>query len=204
MEKSLNTAIILAGGKSSRMGFDKQFLAISQTKLLDRTILSLSEEFEEIILVTNRISDYKDYPIKCIRDEIPNIGPLGGLHAGLKNSNSEMAYFIACDMPNLQLDYIRYMKSLILESDFDACITKFKDHLEPFHAFYSKKLLPSIEYWISKGKYSLLHPINNCHALYIEESTARQFSPDWQMFANINTPEDLDNFLKSAYFCKDF
>jgi len=108
-----NTAVILAGGKSSRMGFDKQFLEINKKRLLDTQIHKLRKEFEEIIVVSNKTTQYIDVNYKIVCDEIKEIGPLGGIHVGLKNSTSKYTYITACDMPIISNDYIRFMKEKI-------------------------------------------------------------------------------------------
>ncbi len=104
------TAIILAGGKSSRMGFDKQFLIINEKRVMEIVISKLRAEFKEIIIVTNKPESYKNLADKVVSDIIKGKGPLSGLHAGLKHSSSKYSYFIACDMPNINIEYIRYMK----------------------------------------------------------------------------------------------
>jgi molybdopterin-guanine dinucleotide biosynthesis protein A len=190
------TAVILAGGKSSRMGFDKQFLKIENKRILDELIDKLKKEFEEIIVVTNKSYNYKEYKVKIVSDEIKEKGPIGGIHAGLKASNSKYVYFIACDMPNVNLDYIKFMKGKIKDLNVDACITKKEDKVEPFNAFYSIKLLDCIEKFIYRESRSLFYLINSINTFYIEEKVAREYSVDWSMFFNLNTLKDISMYVK--------
>ncbi|CAH2214913.1 molybdenum cofactor guanylyltransferase [Tepidibacter aestuarii] len=183
------TAVILAGGKSSRMKFDKQFLKINGVRLIDYLIDKLKLEFEEIIIVTNKKEFYKNCKVKIVSDEIKDKGPLGGIHRGLKEASSEYVYFIACDMPTINLDYIRYMKSMI--KDADACVTKSQNHIEPLNSFYNKRIVKDIEKYIYEDKRSLFLFISNINTIYIKEDKARGFSPNWDMFRNLNTQEDL-------------
>lgn len=196
--RKFGTAAILAGGKSTRMGFDKQLLKINEKRLIDNLVSKLSVEFEEIIVVTNNPQYYLDFNFKVVKDIIVGKGPLSGIHAGLKESNSQFVYFIACDMPNINLKYIRYMKYKIRDLDMDikACVTKFGVNIEPFNGFYSKDIILNIEDYLAQGKRSLNRLIKQLQTYYVEEEEARMFSPNWDMFLNLNTKEDLEYFLK--------
>ena len=191
----INTAVILAGGKSSRMGFDKQLLNVEGLNITDYIIESLKPIFKNIIVVTNKPSLYKDKDIIITGDYYKGYGPLGGIHAGLLKSKSLYNYFVACDMPYISIDYIKYMMKRINENNYetDAVITKFGDWIEPFNAFYSKRLIPHIEEYILKGNKKIGRLLDDSKVLYIEEKVARAFSPDWGMFTNLNTEKDLEN-----------
>lgn len=197
--KKFGTAVILAGGKSSRMGFDKQQLSIDNNWLMNHIILKLSGKFDEIIVVTNTPSYYVDLPCITVEDEIPNRGPLSGIHVGLKNSSSQFAYIVACDMPNINFDYIRYMTEKISRQECDACVTIYKDEwIEPFNAFYSKSILSNIEKYLLEDKRSVYHLLKELNSIYIEEIIAKGYSPNWEMFLNLNTKEDLENFKRTT------
>ena len=194
--KKFGTAIILAGGKSSRMGFDKQFLKIDERRLMDRIIHKLEEEFDEIIIVTNKPEYYIGLSQKITQDIIEDKGPLAGIHAGLKESSSQYVFVLACDMPNINMDYVRFMKQTIKDKDVDGCVTNFQDWIEPFSSFYSRDIVDDIERHLKSNKRSInsLLPSLNIH--YIEEDKARDFSPNWDMFLNLNTREDLNLYLE--------
>ncbi|WP_102398987.1 molybdenum cofactor guanylyltransferase [Haloimpatiens massiliensis] len=190
------TAIILAGGKSSRMGFDKQFLKIDKRRLMDSLVHKLNEEFEEIIIVTNKPKYYIGLSHKIITDKIENKGPLGGIHVGLKESSSKYALVVACDMPNINMDYIRYMKKCIENQEIDGCVTSFGDWIEPFSGFYSKEIVDAIEKHLLSNRRSINSLLKHLRIYYIEEKKARKFSPNWDMFLNLNTKEDLNSYLE--------
>lgn len=200
-----DTAVIVAGGKSSRMGFDKQCIRLEGKLLIEQQLISLREVFDEIIIVTNKPEQYKGMNCILTEDELVDFGPLGGIHAGLKAAGSPFCYFIACDMPELNKDYILYMRGLIhsVERKPDAVATRYGDWLEPFNAFYSKALLPYIEkaYLTDGRKISRL--LEAVDTLYIEERIARSFSPDWSMFFNINNLADLRRFSESLRHRKE-
>lgn len=188
------TAVILAGGKSSRMGFDKQFFKIKNNYLLCHHGEHLSSIFDQIIVVTNMPEMYRDTRFVVVSDEIRNKGPLGGIHIGLKTAKSRNVYFLACDMPNINLDYIRYMQQCLVGSHAPACVTRFGDWIEPFNAFYSRDLISAIEEYLESGHHSLFQFLKGLNTYYVSEAEARHFSPDWQMFLNLNTREEFEKW----------
>lgn len=191
------TAVILAGGKSTRMGFDKQLLKINERRLIDSLRKKLKGEFDEIIVVTNKSEYYIGLTDRITKDIIPDKGPLSGIHAGLMEASSKYVYFVACDMPNINLDYIRYMKKKLEKVDVKACITKFGEWIEPFNAFYSKDMIKDIEEHLLKDRRSVSSLIEKLSVCYIEEEEARKFSPNWDMFLNLNTKEELKDYLNT-------
>lgn len=202
LEKVINlekfgSVIILAGGKSSRMGFDKQLLKIDERKLMDSLINKLKNEFNEIIIVTNKPELYIGLSHKITSDILIDKGPLGGIHAGLKLSSSKYAYVVACDMPNINLDYIRYMKNKIAISNPYGCITELGEWIEPFNSFYSVDIIKEIESFLETSKRSISALLRNLDVVYIDESEARVFSPNWEMFLNLNTKEELHQYLEN-------
>lgn len=194
--RKFGTAIILAGGKSSRMGFDKQFLKIDQRRLMDSMIHKLSKEFEEIIIVTNKPEQYIGLVHKITGDIIENMGPLGGIHAGLTLSSNEYSLIVACDMPNINMDYIRYMKNHLGKH---GCTTRFGPWIEPFISFYSKDVIKNIEEYLKTNKRSMHDFLPTIEFNYIDESVAREFSPNWDMFLNLNTRDDLNTYLSKSW-----
>lgn len=193
-----STAIILAGGKSTRMGFDKQLLKIHEKKLIDSIVNKLKSEFKDIIIVTNRSELYENFQGTIIEDIIKFKGPLGGIHAGLSITRSKYAFVVACDMPNINLDYVRYMKEKLGPDNSFGCVTEYGDWIEPFSAFYSVDIKDNIEKYLDTGRRSINGLIKDFNISYIPEEDARKFSPNWDMFTNINTMNDLDNYLNTA------
>lgn len=195
--KCFGTAVILAGGKSSRMGFDKQFMKIQNKIILDVLYEELRKEFEDILVITNKTYKYKNSSFRIKSDELPSMGPLSGIHSGLKGSKSKYVYFIACDMPNVNLDYIRLMKDKLMIKKSDACITKTNSGIEPFNSFYSVNIIDRIEKLLKGNKKSMLSLADSIDTYYIEEDEARLYSCDLEMFTNINTKNQLDKFLST-------
>jgi molybdopterin-guanine dinucleotide biosynthesis protein A len=194
--KKFGTVIILAGGKSSRMGYNKELIRVNGEKIIKSQIKRLSNIFEEIIVVTNNVNYYLDVNCITASDEIVGRGPLSGIHAGLLKARSKYSYVIACDMPIINIDYIYYQMRMLSSRDHMSCITKLGDYIEPFNAFYSREMIGHIEEYLGSGKQSVHGLVKSLDCLYIPEKVARRFSPNWEMFSNFNTKEDIKNYMK--------
>lgn len=197
-EMGTGTAMILAGGESRRMGFDKQELKIAGKLATIYIADRLTAEFNEIIIVTNKPDLYNKSGYSILKDKVQNAGPLGGLYTGLSDAGNEIVYVTACDMPMINLDYIRYMKKAAAEHPApDAVVTKYHETMtEPFNAFYSRKCVSHIEKLLEEQKVSISFLLKEMKTHYIDESVARRFSPDWRMFTNLNTRHDLNGLTE--------
>ncbi len=199
--KKYKTAAILVGGKSTRMGKDKKNLVISGKALLQSIVDQLAVLFDEIIIVG--CSEEEIVGIHGIAGVYPDIlnisASLTGIYTALLYGQSEYVYVTACDMPNYDLAFIRYMMTL-LEKNLDktGCVTRYKEWIEPFNAFYSRELLPSAERFLKSGRKSVFHYLSRENIFYIAEKDARIYTPDWHLFCNLNTPGDLTKHLKGV------
>lgn len=196
---SNSTAIILAGGRSLRMGFDKQLLRLNDEYLLEKNLLILLELFEEVIVVSNDPKELWSIQniqrAKIIQDKIPSAGPLGGIHAGLSESTSDFAFVLAVDMPVIDKAYILKLKDTITQAgDVDGLIniSLTSGEPEPFCAFYGKHLIREIETFINRNKRSLRHFIDTHNFLRVDYPGA--VSPDTDIFFNINDKEELRQY----------
>jgi molybdopterin-guanine dinucleotide biosynthesis protein A len=194
----LGSAALLAGGKSRRMGFDKQLLHVSSNRLFERIIPVLTDRFDDVMVVTGQPDIYRGTGVRAIADIIiPSLGPLSGIHAAVSEAKNDYVYILACDMPRIDLSYIDFMIGRLEEKTADACVTCRGDWIEPFHAFYGKGALPVIEADLLKGKSSVYYLLKKINTLFIPESEARKFTPDWSLFYNLNTRDDYLRLLKT-------
>ncbi|HHX54073.1 MAG TPA: molybdenum cofactor guanylyltransferase [Clostridiales bacterium] len=192
--KELGSAVILAGGRSSRMGFDKQMLKMQNKRIIDLLIPMLRTRFDDIMVSSRMPELYKLGEVRVIQDVFPDMGPLGGIHSALINAESRSVFTVACDMPFLELPYIDYMMSLLEGGEYDACVTLRKDRIEPFHAFYCRSGLPVLEEDLSQGKGSIFYYTRKIRTLMIREDDAAPFLPGWRAFTNLNTREEYERF----------
>ena len=106
------TAVILAGGKSSRMGSTKHSLNLKAKTFIELQIELLRKMFDEIIISANTPSEYEYLHLPIFKDLYPDKGPLAGIYTGLINSSSFYTFMLACDMPFVELELIKYLKDL--------------------------------------------------------------------------------------------
>ncbi|MGX8715569.1 MAG: molybdenum cofactor guanylyltransferase [Lachnospiraceae bacterium] len=102
------TAVILAGGKSKRMGFDKQLLEKDHKRLTVALAESLLKLFDQVYVVTNTPELYRGLAVRTCSDLYPGQGPMAGIHSAFRASGSECIFVIACDMTGISPDLIRY------------------------------------------------------------------------------------------------
>ncbi|OPY89492.1 MAG: putative molybdenum cofactor guanylyltransferase [Syntrophus sp. PtaU1.Bin208] len=192
--KERMTGIILSGGKSSRMGINKAFLEIDGDRLIDRTVSLFKELFSEVILVTNEPLLYLDQDVALVTDIYKRKGPLGGLYAGLYYASFDYAFLCACDMPYLNVEFIRYMMGKV--AGYDVVIPETSEGYFPLHAIYSRRCLPTIKNLLERGdRLKVVGVFKGMRVLTIPEPVIRSYDPDGRMFLNINTEQDLQQAL---------
>jgi molybdopterin-guanine dinucleotide biosynthesis protein A len=180
------SALILAGGLSTRMGYDKKGLKLGGKGVLDTLIAALKTLFGEIILSTR--APLANPAVISLADEIGE-GPIAGMYRGLSYCRSPYLYVSACDMPFINTDYIRYMEEQIRAVKPDACVARRKGRYEPFNAFYHKDSAPCFLRAIQEGRYGIYNALEKMRLHIIDEEPLKYFNDT--MFFNINRQEDL-------------
>ncbi len=189
------TAVILAGGKASRMGgVNKALLKINGKSIIEREIEVLNALFDETIIITNNPENYEFLGKPLFRDVIPGKGSLGGLYTGLIRAKNHHSFFVPCDMPFLDTRIIDVMLSNL--DNHDIVIPKVKGHLEPMHAIYSKKCLPHIKKLLTGDDLKIKHLFNEVDTYEVSENCIRKFDPAFDFIMNVNTPEDFEEAKK--------
>jgi molybdopterin-guanine dinucleotide biosynthesis protein A len=189
------TAIILAGGKSKRMGFDKSQMEICGQPIVALIIKQLRKVFDDIIVVTNKPAAFSGLDARITKDLLKGSGPLGGIHAGLRLSKSRYAFLTACDMPIISPEYAKFMTEVAEKELPHAVISEKVDWIEPFHALYSKDLADDIKENVEKGVFRIFDVLENKNVIKISEDKVREYSPDLSIFTNLNHVKDLEEFL---------
>ncbi|HWF61636.1 MAG TPA: molybdenum cofactor guanylyltransferase [Nitrospira sp.] len=187
------TGVLLAGGKSRRMGEDKRFILVGQRTLFERSCAVLCELFEQVCVVIAQDSPSLQANVPVIRDIIPDCGSLGGLYTGLQRAQTQHIFLAACDMPFLNQDVIRYM--VRLKDQADMVISQWASRLQPTHALYGRDCLPVLEEMMNlhnrKIQSMIGHPALRVRV--IAEMEIRQIDRDGHSMFNINTPADLEH-----------
>lgn len=187
--------VILAGGKSSRMGTNKALLRLQPTglTLIEQVVNALRKVTPDITLVTNDLTTYAWLQLPTICDNYQEAGPLGGIEAGLNNSNYSHNLVVACDMPFLQPELLIFLLEQIEKQPQKQAIMPQKPNgePEPLCAIYSRAALPQIQYQLQNHKYKLLELLNQLDVLYLPTTQLERFDPELHSFVNLNKPTDL-------------
>lgn len=199
MKKNNFTAILLSGGKSRRMGKDKEKLNFKGVYLIDTITENLSYHFKEIVIVSNDLDFFKDrykkYDNNIIikEDIIKDMGPCAGLYTGLISSSNKDNFLIACDMPYFNHDYIDFLKNKTYKK---ALVYDDGKYLEPFFALYKKDLISDIENYLNKGRRSINGFLKEISATTINFEDIKNFNNIEKIFRNLNYPEDWKVYIK--------
>lgn len=162
------SALILAGGKSSRMnGNNKAFLSYNDKSFLENIIGAL-EDIDNIYISVDDKEKYKNLKFPLIEDEYKEIGPIGGMYSAFKKINSDFIIVIACDMPLVSKEFIKFLKESVREEDNCLVIEDSENRLYPLGGIYNKRILPVIEEMIDKNDYKLMNLIKNVNGRKIK------------------------------------
>jgi molybdenum cofactor guanylyltransferase len=188
------SCIILAGGKSSRLGRNKVVEKLGNRSLLERVVSCLSSLKTELIIVVagdSTLPQLTDFPdLKIVEDIYAGKGSLGGVFTGVSVSKSFYNLVVACDMPFLNIDLLQYMVGLA--ENYDVVIPKNEDGiLEPLHALYSRNCLGPMEYLIKQNRLSILELYPMVKVRYVDYTQIKNFDLKHLSFFNINTESEL-------------
>jgi molybdopterin-guanine dinucleotide biosynthesis protein A len=183
------TGIVLAGGSSSRLGWDKTFIQIDGVYLIERVVRRLQPAVDNVLLVTDRADAFAFLGLRTVKDIYPQIGTLGGLHAGLTAMETQYGVVVGCDMPFLNTQLLRYLVSLC--PGRDLVMPRLGQYYEPLHAVYSKSCLPSIERTIQAGQRRIKQALEGLRVRYVDQAQIARYDPELLSFFNVNERQDL-------------
>ncbi|PLS03875.1 molybdenum cofactor guanylyltransferase [Neobacillus cucumis] len=191
-------AIILAGGKSSRMGTNKALLRINEKTNIERIAEKLKLLFDDIILVTNDSEQYEFLGVRMVPDQYPGMGPLAGVHAGLMASEYDANFIVACDMPFVSGKLAEAMVSNALH--YDAVIPVINGKMHPLFAVFKKQAASPVEQSIQGGQLRMKDVLDHLNVLYLTEKELATYSKmDLEkVFFNMNHPEEYAEAKKWA------
>ena len=132
------TGILLAGGKSKRMGIDKAFIDFQGRKLYEYP-LNILREFCIDVIISSSDKRFKNTGYDVIPDIIDNIGPIGGIYTCLQKIKDQKALIMSCDIPFITAEFIRILSSISGEHDITIGVNKNKQ-LEPLVGIYNKRI----------------------------------------------------------------
>lgn len=189
------SAVILAGGKSSRMGTDKALLRLGSTTLLERICALTSESFAETLIIAGNDAQCSALRLdgaSVLQDEsqFRGRGPLAGIYTGLLHARSNAVCFLTCDMPFVDSTILRHLTT---HHDHESDATCFKGeshHHEPFPGIFEKRLLPSLLSRLERNELSLCRYLDHIATRYLSIPAGCE-----RVFTNTNTPQEFEHAI---------
>jgi molybdenum cofactor guanylyltransferase len=184
------TGVILAGGKSRRMGRDKAFLPFGDGLLIERVIEVIQPVTADVILVTNTPEQYQRFNLPMFADVIPDAGSLGGIYTGLVYAKTPYSLCLACDMPFVKPEFLRLLCDTAAEAD--VVIPRNAEDFQPLCAVYAQTCREPIRQKIDAGRLKITGFFDHVHVRVIEGELLAGYDPHDVMFFNANTPEEYE------------
>ena len=186
------SAVVLAGGKSSRMGRPKAFVEVGGETVLSRQLRVLRGLFREIVIVTNEPGGYSGLGARVVPDA-PEFGaghgPLVGIYTGLKAVTASRAFVTACDMPFIRPELIRYLAGR--GSGYDAAVLLMNGRPEPLFGFYARGAADAAGELCASGERSAGALLGRLNVRFVTEEEAGLYDPGLASLLNLNTPLDI-------------
>lgn len=192
------TGIILAGGKSSRMGKNKALLPFGDKKVIERIVEKMQMITDHVILVTNTFEEYKFLNLPMVADQYKGLGPLAGIHAGLEASRTDHNLVVACDMPFVSVEIGAYLLREL--NGFHACVPEIYGQLHPLFAAYHRDTKDILDKKLAKGELKVRNVFQELNVKIITEKdfAAVGLPLKDSDFFNMNYPQEYEMAQKLA------
>ena len=188
--KARATAIILAGGRSSRMGADKSLLSVDGQPIIERICEQLAGRFDQVLISANEPEKLAFLGLEVVPDRIPGQGPLMGIASALDASSSELNFVVACDIPHIDTALVEEMLAEAERSGADVVVpTTGSEAYEPLFAVYRKSALEAINKFLASGGRRISDVFTQCRVKYVRLT-------DTEWLRNLNTPAEYEKFRK--------
>ncbi len=189
-------AILLSGGKSSRMGTNKALLPINEQPNIERLAALLKPHFRELILVTNHPEEYRFLQLPTVSDHYPGKGPLAGIHAGLTAAANELNVIVACDMPFISPELAKMM--LEQAADYDAVVPMINGQQHPLFSIFKKKAAAVMEESIRNDRLRMKQVLDLLNVRYLSENDLSMFKLGEleRIFFNMNHPQEYEEAIQ--------
>jgi molybdopterin-guanine dinucleotide biosynthesis protein A len=187
------SGIVLAGGRSIRMGRNKASLPFGESSLISWVVNRIAPICREVFIVAQNAADYRGCGATVIGDRWPGAGPLGGLATGLESVVTSHAAVVACDLPFVEATLLAGLAGRA-ESGCDAVVPIVGGSAEPLCAIYARGVGQTAAGLMERGGRSLheLLATPELRVRYVAEDTLRVWDPALRSFENINTPKDYE------------
>lgn len=184
------TGIILAGGKAGRMGgIDKALITVKGKTIIERTVETLRDVVDDIIVVSGNDYNFKGINVTMVRDIEKDKGPIMGIYSGLIASKTEWNFICGCDMPYLNSSIILTLIENIRESE--AVVPVADGRKEPLCALYSKRLIEKLQGAIGENILKVSDFLSKVNVEYVSDDLIRKTDLEYNPFFNINYATDI-------------
>lgn len=184
------SGVILAGGKSTRMKFNKAFAYIGGQPVVQIILDKFKLFFDETIIISNEPKLYEDLGFAIYPDVFPGLGPVAGIHSALYHAGSDNVFVMGCDMPFMNMDLVRFLFDNL--GDYECVVPELDSHLQPLSAVYSKKCLPVLTQCLENDKLKLIRVFEELYARVITDKEMECFGNPREIFMNVNDQAALE------------
>ena len=190
------TVFVLAGGHSSRMGSDKALLQLGGLTLLERALQTSRQISERVHIVGPKLR-YTQFG-DVIEDLYPDCGPLGGIHAALNVTTTDLNLMLSVDMPLMTASFLQWLAGQALASQELIVVPHAQGGLQPLCAIYRPQVRTAAEEALQRGDYKISHlfEVVPTREISLREIEAAGFSAD--LFRNVNTSEEYQELVQGA------
>jgi molybdopterin-guanine dinucleotide biosynthesis protein A len=181
------TAVVLAGGRGSRIGRDKAFIRLSGRPLIEHIASKAAGVFEKVII--SGPESLNKMGFAAVPDQHAGAGPIAGILSGLTVSQTPWIMVLPCDSPFVPEKFMRGMAALI--NDHEVVVPRAGGHYEPLHSLYSRELIPRFKHSISRGESKIISLYEKARLLEVGPEIYGPWDPEEMAFFNINTEDDF-------------
>ena len=189
-----SSAIILAGGRSSRMGTPKAMLPFDGEPLIAHIVRSFASTFDDIVIVAAPQQELPSLRARIVHDEVAYQGPVGGIVYGLQAAEGELGFVTSCDSAFVNTSLVTHLLSSA--HGFDVVVPRWDDRFQPLLSVYRKTVLPFLESQLARGELRPVYLFDRVRTRVVEEEEIRRFDPEGTSFFNMNTPADYESALR--------
>ena len=184
--------VVLAGGSSRRLGLDKAMLTFGDAPLLKIVVDRVTQVCDHVVVAVDQPERYQELRLsaKLVADAAPGLGPISGLQSGLQACDAEHILVVACDLPFLNVELLRFMADL--PRTYQALVPWSESRWQPLCAIYARSCLKVVDAMVSAGGGSMHKLLDQLDVQRPDEEEIRRLDPQRLSFLNLNERSDLD------------
>jgi molybdopterin-guanine dinucleotide biosynthesis protein A len=183
---------VLSGGRNTRFPYLKGFIEAEGATLIERNIELLRSAVGEVVISANEPQHYFRFGVPVIGDTVEPGGPLAGIYSVLRCTGAEAVLAVACDMPFVQPELLRYITS---NNKSRVVVAGFEGRPQPLPGLYAASALGIMAEVLERGSRSIRELVEKAGAVCLDEGEVRKIDPGGKSFVNINTVEDLSKVM---------